>query len=354
MRGGLLWIWPDDSTSAFEESSRHHVAIPDDVADFFEQQIEQGIPVGFTRIVPYDFELLMENLLDPAHFPFAHHGSTPLANRKDGAPVFMRPAEPSLSTASHAAFYKGHTRKEMIRLELLDKCSGICFRFPSEKEGVSDGHFFSFGCPVRDGVSRILAISLFQGRLSGHAKSSILDFITKHFPWVIHLNQLAILDGDNVFLHGQDRQLREKGNWTRQIYYTPTSSDAMVLEFRQWLATEGGGGPFYEIRKTKPFQALYKEDILERFHSHTAECPLCQKGLKFLNRVATVLKLLSIGAFVFTVGLVYSALQNGSLVRWKMAVSIAVFAFCTFVEKMMREKLITQFYFVDYVHAEKN
>ena len=35
------------------------------------------------RELPYGFEVLIENVLDPAHVPFAHHGS--IGNRNDVA-----------------------------------------------------------------------------------------------------------------------------------------------------------------------------------------------------------------------------------------------------------------------------
>lgn len=49
----------------------------------------------------------------------------------------------------------------------------------------------------------------------------------------------AVLDGDLVFLHGQEREMRRpEYSWSENIdraFYMPTKSDEGVRAFRQWI-----------------------------------------------------------------------------------------------------------------------
>ena len=42
----------------------------------------------FVRELPYSFDILIENFMDPAHIPFAHHGLQGM--RSDGSPIEMK------------------------------------------------------------------------------------------------------------------------------------------------------------------------------------------------------------------------------------------------------------------------
>ena len=97
---GVIFVWPDEHSS--EEAARTPAPMPAALlaAGEGEGEEERGrepgsrandgrIPSGFScfmRDVPYGFEVLAENLLDPAHLPFAHHGVMQL-NRSQAAPM---------------------------------------------------------------------------------------------------------------------------------------------------------------------------------------------------------------------------------------------------------------------------
>ena len=53
------------------------IPLPDDIAQYFERISSEGDRTGFIRTAPYDYEVLVSNLLDPSHVPFAHHGTVP-------------------------------------------------------------------------------------------------------------------------------------------------------------------------------------------------------------------------------------------------------------------------------------
>ena len=44
-------------------------------------------PTSYTRDLPYGWDTLLENLIDPAHIPFAHHNLQ--GKREDAIPITM-------------------------------------------------------------------------------------------------------------------------------------------------------------------------------------------------------------------------------------------------------------------------
>jgi phenylpropionate dioxygenase-like ring-hydroxylating dioxygenase large terminal subunit len=73
---GIVWVWPDDSPTALEDSTATPLNIPHILT-----LPEQPLVSWFIRDLPYDYDVLMENLADPSHFPFAHHKLFPSVDR---------------------------------------------------------------------------------------------------------------------------------------------------------------------------------------------------------------------------------------------------------------------------------
>ncbi|CAM9572230.1 unnamed protein product, partial [Laminaria digitata] len=76
---GKLWLWPDSSLEGVEASERVSPAVID--------ELDTGEFGGnwYARDLPYGFDTLIENLIDPAHVPFAHHGV--IGSRAMGTPM---------------------------------------------------------------------------------------------------------------------------------------------------------------------------------------------------------------------------------------------------------------------------
>ena len=49
----------------------------------------------------------------------------------------------------------------------------------------------------------------------------------------------------------------------------------LVSGFRRWLESEGGGGPMAGM--PLPPMERRKDVLLDRWHSHTAQCKTCQR-----------------------------------------------------------------------------
>jgi phenylpropionate dioxygenase-like ring-hydroxylating dioxygenase large terminal subunit len=82
---GLLWVWLDPSNEGAGLAAAAAPALPSEMAS------GEGVLLGdwMMRELPLSYEFLAENLLDPAHVHFSHHGV--IGSRARAGPVALRP-----------------------------------------------------------------------------------------------------------------------------------------------------------------------------------------------------------------------------------------------------------------------
>lgn len=101
--------------------------------------------------------------------------------------------------------------------------------------------------------------------------------------WMSHISNNVILEDDNIFLHKQERNLARKlaGEGTNGKNYgkachLPTQSDSMLIQYHKWLGKFGNGGPWgIEGKDFEYPPELPREQLLERYVSHTMHCKTC-------------------------------------------------------------------------------
>jgi len=350
--GTVLWIWPDASESAFAEAESTSTGVPDAYTEYLEEQMAKGDTTEFFSEFPYDYEILMENLVDPSHVPFSHHG-TPGAKRSDAVPLNMKPVDASWPSSRDAVVYSD-ARNPRARIEVLDN-RFISYETESSDPDRSNFVFFNLASPIRDGRSRVFFFRFFPGALSGNLKIPFpLKVLMDKLPWFLHLGNMNFVCGDHVFLHIQDNHLREFNGWHQGLYFTPTSADVMVTKIRSWYSKHAGGGPFADTRNGTKLKPMSRRELLDRYDSHVSQCKVCQKGLRFVNRLSLAFKLISRTALFIGCAMAVNLLQHGSVRIW-MAAATAIFcAVFSFFEHFINEKIIPCFYYVNYVHADKN
>ncbi|GFR47369.1 hypothetical protein Agub_g9077, partial [Astrephomene gubernaculifera] len=286
----------------------------------------------FLRELPLSYEMVIENILDPAHLPFSHHGQDPALKRSAGKAMPMRPRKtptapsnavpaaaasadaPATTVASSnqdssrvqapipyywprptgpdAEFdFKGNTNPDVT----------ICFTAPylvtyswvvAETEVLTE----MVVVPVAPGRCRYLSTDFVPApgskprpppplHLLG-LRGAAFRLLRRFDPVVSHhyfLNN--IMDGDAVFMFGQDELLRAMqaqedaeaaagssssagtsgagsssgsssdatttgggdspgmSKWSR-LYFLPTQADRAWMAARRWLEERAGGGPF--------------------------------------------------------------------------------------------------------------
>lgn len=117
----------------------------------------------------------------------------------------------------------------------------------------------------------------------------------------------------------------------------PAAADAGPAAFMRWLKEYGGGGP--PVAKLAspymgagPAQPRSRQQLLDRFHSHTQQCKACRTAYQRLHvarQAAAVVALLAGGAAVaaaalLAAGVVGSSSSSGGVLGWGVAVVVGL------------------------------
>ncbi|MEM7727456.1 MAG: Rieske 2Fe-2S domain-containing protein [Cyanobacteria bacterium P01_A01_bin.45] len=277
---GLLFVFPGKVENAAKTK------VP--VLDALDEEPEGWLLMDMFRDIPYDALTLLENLLDPSHVNFTHHQT--VGNRANAAPLELEVVE----SGKHG--FKGlwkqglNSQQNGERSTTFIAPSLMWHDINSEKARVIT---LVYATPIGKGECRMFA------RFPFKFASKIPSLLIKLRPiWYQHIGQNGVLEDDQIFLYHQERYLQEKGgssNFTK-AFYLPTKADAFVFEYRQWIH-QYNAEPF-------PGEAypplLSREQLLERYHSHTKNCNSCKntlkrvKQLKFLSGAIALLSLASV------------------------------------------------------------
>ncbi|KAG5609555.1 hypothetical protein H5410_020836, partial [Solanum commersonii] len=95
-----------------------------------------------------------------------------------------------------------------------------------------------------------------------------------------------------------EHKLREKGpqNW-QKVCYVPTKADALVVSFRRWLTKYGGVQVNWGIKFTGDLPPTpAREQLLDRYWTHTIQCSSCNKAYKSLNALEIILQIISVAS----------------------------------------------------------
>ncbi|MGC1306491.1 MAG: Rieske 2Fe-2S domain-containing protein [Phormidesmis sp.] len=316
---GLLWLWPDAGSA--DVAAQKTLPLSPQV------DAEKGfVWSSMVRDLAYDWQTLVENVADPSHVPFAHHGLQGNRDQARPVPIEILTSSPELIEAKTQGKFTAHiTFEPPCRLEYaLDFGKG-------RKVGL-----VTYCVPTAPGRSRIVA--QFPRNFA-----KPLHYITPR--WFEHLKtRNRVLDGDMVLLHQQERMLRDRQqseSW-KTAYKMPASADRLVIEFRNWFDLYAQKSyPWDEL----PADRLTREAALDRYHQHTQICGSCQQTLRQIKQ----LQLGLVGVFAIAVA-ISSLLPDASRLAVGLPLIIAGLVSLGGAA-WLKYWLEPQFYFVDYVHA---
>ncbi|CAN1283717.1 Protochlorophyllide-dependent translocon component 52, chloroplastic [Linum perenne] len=195
------------------------------------------------RDLPYGYEVLLENLMDPSHLPYAHYG---LLNSK--------PPEVKLKR---------------------DKEGGGPYNFT-----VKELELRGFDAELDNGRGRFDAPCIFS------------TFV--EVPSATNKPSMKI---SVILICTPEHKIKEIGtaNWHKSCF-VPTKADALVVGFRRWLNKYAGGGVDWrgkysdDLPPTAP-----KEQLMDRYSSHVVNCSSCNSAYKRLNALEVILQVASVG-----------------------------------------------------------
>ncbi|KAK1282143.1 hypothetical protein QJS10_CPB22g01238 [Acorus calamus] len=312
-----------------------------------------------TRDIPYGYEVLIENLMDPSHVHYAHYGIMRIPKSVKAKARYDdreggRPLEINIQTLDKSGFL---AKQESGYSKFIAPC--IYYAFPSWGEGQDPN---SSRSTMEDSISHVdlkqrrfllificIPVSPGKSRLIWVFPRNFSVWLDRIVPrWMFHLGQNLILDSDLYLLHLEERKIQDAGasNWLKACF-VPTKADALVVAFRKWLrnyadnqihwGTKDGG----VLPPTPP-----KEQLMDRYWSHVVHCRSCNAALKGLRVLEVALQVLSIAS----IGFIAIARQNMmSSVARTAVVSAAVL--CFIASKWLSHFIYKNFYFHDYNHA---
>ncbi|VAI38565.1 unnamed protein product [Triticum turgidum subsp. durum] len=338
VQNNILWFYP--------RADEEHQDILQRKRPPFIPEIDDPsfVTVYGVRDLPYGYDVLVENLMDPAHVPYAHKGLMGKLLEFDvegGGPVKMKIVE-----ANIAGFLSEQDNSGYFRY--VAPCTFYGSPLPKEEKGEEKKKkppqfMLVFMCvPVSPGKSRVIWAF----------PRNVGVWLDKVIPrWYYHIGQNAILDSDIYLLHIEERNFAAAGveNWQKAVY-VPTSSDNMVIAFRNWFRKHcksqvGWAAPTIGQLPETPT----KDKLMERYWSHVAQCRSCSAALKTMKALEVALQVASVAVVGFLA--VAKGTLVTSVVQRAAVVSLAVLCFAA--SRWLASFIEKNFYFQDYVHAYK-
>ena len=272
---GLLFVYPGNKEKAFKTE------VP--IIEPMESDPDAWVCLNIFRDLPFDALTLLENVLDASHIPYTHHKT--VGDRSNVAPLDLEVTE----SGKHG--FKGvwaeGPRKGKLGTQYTTFTAPCLMWHDLTSKQFGRTLTVVYATPISKGKCRLFA------RFPFKFSSPIPRFFIKLAPqWYNHINQHGILEDDQIFLHHQERYLEALGGSAKysKAFYLATKADLYVSELRQWVNLFDAD-PF----KDRPLPpALPKEELLDRYHSHTKNCKSCSQALKNIQKI-------KVGAIALTI-----------------------------------------------------
>lgn len=266
---GLLFVYPGTPEKAAKTT------VP--IVPPLEEAAEDWVCLDTFRDLPYDALTLLENVIDASHIPYTHHKT--VGDRSNAAPVDLEVTE-SGKHGFCGTWQEGPRKGTLGTQYTTFVAPGLMWHDLTSKQ-FGRTMTVVYATPISKGNCRLFA------RFPFKFASPLPRFFIKLSPrWYSHLNQNGVLEDDQIFLHYQERYLAALGgsdNYTK-AFYLPTKADLYVSQLRQWV-NNYRADPFPNAEFTPP---LAKEQLLDRFSSHTVSCASCRQALQNIRRLRTV------------------------------------------------------------------
>ena len=321
----LLWVWPDAGSAELAQQTPLPLSPQIDADKGFVWD-------SYLRDLEYDWQTLVENVVDPTHVPFAHHGVQGTRSQAGPLPLQILTSTPERIEAESTGRFSSHiTFEPPCRVEYV-----ISFGDQGKQVGL-----VTYCVPTVPGKCRIVAQFPRNFALTLH----------RLIPrWWAHVKtRNAVLDGDMVLLQQQAQRLQQQlqtQDW-KTAYKLPTTADRMVIEFRKWCDRYLPDHPVLQPQASDLAPSPDHRHMLDRYHQHTQHCHSCRNALKAIQR-------LQWGLLVYCVAsLALVAILPDAWRLWPGLPLVGLGLLGLGVAAWLRFGLEPKFWFVDYIHAER-
>lgn len=287
LTGDIIWAFFDEARpdTAIGETRPFH-----EFPETIYPRLLNTTDRTYVRELPYSFDFLIENFMDPAHIPFAHHSLQSV--RSDGRPIPMSVLANNEThlEVSYLDVVRGKEREGVV--SFARPCF-YHFRTLDQITKESRMGLFMLTVPVAEGRSR-----LFITNNKPSSPSIVLKIFSILPVWLLHSLSNNFIDTD-IWLHDAEMFGRTGGPLTESAeasvptnkglnYVLPTTSDLATKEWRKWWAKSGMAsapkGSFSAA--TAAGLAWQPRDVqLDRFENHVAHCGSCRAALAKAKKV---------------------------------------------------------------------
>lgn len=190
------------------------------------------------RDLPYSFDFLVENFMDPAHIPFAHHSLQ--AKRSDGGPIPMEILTDLRQNRTHCEVSFKDTIRNRTREGVLSFIAPCYYHFRTRSSTSNDFKLMLLALvvPTTPGQCRILfsvnipvSISRFIPKWFEHALS--MRFLESDL-W-LHEAEIAARRSENAFYDSSSTEQAQRPRGLAGLNYKlMTTSDTACVAWRRW------------------------------------------------------------------------------------------------------------------------
>eukprot|EP00884_Botryococcus_braunii_P002002 jgi/Botrbrau1/11802/Bobra.0224s0008.2 len=293
---GYLWVWPETGPEAAVESSQKETTINKRVRELSAGDVKLTTNLNFVRDFPVAYDIMVENISDQSHVPFAHHGV-------GGSRASKWAAHFQVSNVN-----KGWDGEDGYTYDLEWSPDGIN---PPIKQKVTmmPPTYIEYFTQKDDGFTAhwfyVVPLDEYNTRVINHAVHTFpipgpLQWLAGKRPrWLDHLVLNEIFDGDMAYLTETEISAKKHdvmGRTWAKDYYLPAKADGGVIAWRKWFHGRGRSG-YVEASEGTPAlpPVIPVAQKFDRYNQHTKHCPSCSKALENLKTSQTVLKIAGVG-----------------------------------------------------------
>lgn len=271
-RFGLIFMWWGKRAKADDAK----LPVPHDL----DKHDDIFVFRSMTRKFPLAFTTVLENIADPAHVPWAHHGSRQGdRNKVSRSGEFVVMEDRIKDGYVRVSFGQGEDALYATGEILMPTAVHITIKIPTY-----DMIMVTWTSPAD-----WERCTLFSSLIVVNAPRA-LKWLWRFSPrWMEHISINLILDGDAMLLQGQEKNLQDLkrdglgGAWKKNYVLASGKWDTEVIKLREFLDMYGPSLPF----RTPPSESrelLSREAVIDRYENHTKDCACCAPALRNIRR----------------------------------------------------------------------
>ena len=275
---GLLWVWPDNSSNAVEDSTLKQPAVMP------EYKFDSSSTDWFMSEVPVGYTVSVESSFDPSHAQFLHEGiagfsperAIPIQNFE----VFGKMSSEDGFTLKHSGYNIFNKDVDATR-KFTPPCSNTTiYEYSNGKSALFELYFV----PTKPGYCKHITKFIFDA--APQKRNFLFELLPKYLlTGLQHQSSYKLSNQDLSMMYSQAvNESTENQTWQKS-YFMPSLADVGIVTFRKWLDEFAGGQPEWQGITETAFQELNDEQLYDRWHRHTKHCPSCRQSLILIDKV---------------------------------------------------------------------